>query len=83
MNEVPIRIRITAKLIQFFLNLFEFQAIALFVKPDGPTGIVLTEGNQIDMMHGIHNVIQNIAASMNKSEDEVIDLIKITNPTSM
>ena len=82
MNEVPISIRITAKLIQFFLNLFEFQSIALFVKPDGPTGIVLTEGNQIDMMHGIHNMIQNLAASMDKSEDEVIALIKITNPTN-
>lgn len=80
MNQVPISIRFTAKLIQFFLGLFEFRSIALFVKPDGPTGIVLTEGDQLDMMHGIHNMIQNIAASMNKSEDEVIDLIKITNP---
>ena len=82
MNDVPINIRFTAKIIQFFLGLFEFQSIALFVKPDGPTGIVLTEGNQIDMMHGIHNMIQNLAASMNKTEDEIITMIKITNPVN-
>lgn len=80
MNQVSLSIRITARLIQIFLGLFEFQSIALFVKPEGPTGIVLTEGDQIDMMHGIHNMIQNLAASMDKSEEEVINMIKITNP---
>ena len=82
MNQVSLSIRITARLIQIFLGLFEFQSIALFVKPEGPTGIVLTEGDQIDMMHGIHNMIQNLATSMDKSEEEVINLIKITNPTN-
>ena len=82
MNDVSISIKFTAKIIQWFLNLFEFQSVALFVKPAGPTGIVLTQGDRIDMMHGIHNMITDIAASMNKTEDEVIDLIKITNPTN-
>ncbi len=79
---VPINIRVIAKLIEFFINLFEFDSVALFVKPAGPTGIVLTQGDQIDMMHGIHNMIQNLAASMDKSEEEVINLIKITNPAN-
>ena len=82
MNGVPINIRMIAKLIEWFINLFEFDSVALFVKPSGPTGIVLTQGDKIDMMHGIHNMITDIAASMNKTEDEVIDLIKITNPAN-
>ena len=82
MNDVSISIKFTAKIIQWFLNLFEFQSVALFVKPAGPTGIVLTQGDQIDMMHGIHNMIQNLAASMNKTEDEIITMIKITNPVN-
>lgn len=82
MNDVSISIKFTAKIIQWFLNLFEFQSVALFVKPAGPTGIVLTQGDRIDMMHGIHNMITDIAASMDKSEDEVIALIKIANPAN-
>ena len=82
MKGVPINIRIIAKLIEWFINLFEFESVALFVKPAGPTGIVLTQGDQIDMMHGIHNMIQNLAASMNKTEDEIITMIKITNPVN-
>ena len=82
MNGVPINIRMIAKLIEWFINLFEFDSVALFVKPAGPTGIVLTQGDQIDMMHGIHNMIQSLATSMNKSEDEIITMIKITNPAN-